>query len=93
MTMRSEVRKAVAAVDLAAERRADEEAAAGRRRALGFAGVCFFGLLVVFSVISVAALASAGKVDSGFWVLLVAVPVNTLWVGKCWRMLWSGVGE
>lgn len=91
--MRSEVRKAMATVDLAAERQADETAAANVRRGLGVAGVLVFGLIVVFSVIAVAALARAGQVDAGFWTVLVATPVNTLWLGKCWRMMWSGVGD
>lgn len=93
MTMRSEVRKAVAAVDLAAERRADEEASAKGRRGLGVAGVLVFGLMTLFCVIGVAGLASKGSADAGFWVLLVSLPVNTLWLGKCWRMMWSGVGD
>lgn len=91
--MRSEVRKAMATVDLAAERQADETAAANVRRGLGVAGVLVFGLIVVFSVIAVAALARAGQVDAGFWTVLVSLPVNTLWLGKCWRMMWSGVGD
>ena len=64
------------------------------RRVAGVIGVFVFGLMVVFCVIAVAAMANAGQpVGGGFWMVLVSLPVNTLWLGKCWRMMWAGVGE
>lgn len=91
--MRSEVRQAMATADLVAEQQADESAAATARRVAGVVGVFVFGLIVVFSVIAVAALASTGKVDGGFWTVLLSLPVNSICLGGCWRAMWRGVGD
>lgn len=97
--MRSEVREAMAAADLELERRAvlasaeaeqkaDAEQLEKWRRRGGLIGVLVFGLLVVFCVNALAAMANAGqKADAGFWVILLSLPVNSMWLGKCWRMV------